>query len=108
MDGAAFAHRRTPVTGWTRDGSAQRAHVPGLARGLFADRPARFLLMLRGLYSHRGLDVQSAREMAEDDARHTLAASDFFAELSSDIARLAAGSQRLQPSGPRFHRFRHE
>ena len=38
------------------------------------------------------------------DARHSLAAADRFAELPADFARLAAGSQRLQPSGSRLHR----
>ena len=41
-----------------------RAPLPGLARGLPADRPARPLLLLRGLHPHRRLDVQPAREVA--------------------------------------------
>ncbi len=36
----------------TRDGNAERAPVPGLARRLPADRPARLLLLLRGLHPH--------------------------------------------------------
>ena len=53
-----------------RDGSSQRAHVPGLARGLSAHRAARLVFLLRGLHSHHRFDVQPARQMAEDDA-HT-------------------------------------
>ena len=37
---------------------------------------------------------------------HPLAAADRLAELSVDLARLAAGPQRLQPPGPRLHRPR--
>ena len=43
----------------------QRAPVPGLARRLPADRPARLLHLLRGVHPHRRLDVQPAREVAE-------------------------------------------
>ena len=49
-------------------GGAQRAHLPGLARRLSADRPARLLLVLRGVHPHRRFDVQPARQMAEGDA----------------------------------------
>ena len=45
---------------------AERAHVPGLARGLSAHRPARLLLLLRGVHPHHRFDVQPAREVAED------------------------------------------
>ena len=38
--------------------------------------------------------------------QHSLAAPDRFAELSADLARLAAGSQRLHAPGPRLHRSR--
>jgi xylulose-5-phosphate/fructose-6-phosphate phosphoketolase len=44
---------------------SSRAHLPGLARGLPADRPARPVLLLRGLHPHRRLDVQPARQVAE-------------------------------------------
>ena len=49
----------------TRDGGAERAPVPGLARGLSADRPARLLLLLRGLHPHHRFHVQPACEVAE-------------------------------------------
>ena len=91
-----------------RDGSAQRAHVPGLAGRLSAHRPARLLLLLRSLHPHHRFHVQPARQVAEDYAPHSLAAAHRFAELSADLARLAAGPQRLQPSGPRLHRSRGE
>ena len=38
----------------------------------------------------------------------SVAPADRLVELSADLARLAAGSQRLQPSGPRLHRPRGE
>jgi xylulose-5-phosphate/fructose-6-phosphate phosphoketolase len=46
-------------------GGAERAPMSGMARGLFADRPARLLLLLRSIHSHHRFDVQSARQMAE-------------------------------------------
>jgi xylulose-5-phosphate/fructose-6-phosphate phosphoketolase len=39
---------------------------------------------------------------------HSLAPADCLAELPAHVARLAAGPQRLQPSGPRLHRPRRE
>ncbi len=58
------------------DGDAQRAPVPGLARGLSADRPARLLLLLRGVHPHHRLDVQPARQVAEGLQSHSVAAAD--------------------------------
>ena len=52
------------------DGDAERAPVPGLARGLSADRPARLLLLLRGVHPHHRLDVQPARQVAEGLQSH--------------------------------------
>ncbi len=82
-----------------RDGSAQRTHVRRLAGGLSAHRPPRLLLLLRSLHPHHRFDVQSAREVAQGDAADSLAAADRIAELPADVARLAAGPQRVQPSG---------
>ena len=48
------------------DGGSQRAPVPGLARGLPADRPARLVQLLRGVHPHRRFDVQPARQVAQD------------------------------------------
>ena len=90
------------------DGDAQRAPVPGLARRLSADRPARLLLVLRGLHPHHRLDVQPARQVAEGVQRHPMAPADRLAQLSAVEPRLAAGPQRLQPSGPRLHRPRRQ
>ena len=87
--------RRAPRPGRARDGGAVGAPLPGLARGLPADRPARPLQLLRGVHPHRRLDVQPAREVAEDDARDPLAAADRVAQLPALLARLAAGPQRL-------------
>src|SRR5918996_207188 len=44
------------------DGDPQRAHLPGLARGVPADRPLRAVRDLRGVRPRGGLDVQPARE----------------------------------------------
>ena len=90
------------------DGGAQRAPVPGLAGGLPADRPARLLLVLRGVHPHHRLDVQPARQVAEGVQPHPLAAADRLVQLLPQLARLAAGPQRLQPPGPRLHRPRRQ
>ena len=90
------------------DGSAQRAPVPGLAGRLPADRPARLLLVLRGVHPHHRLDVQPARQVAEDVQPHPLAAADRFVQLLPQLARLAAGPQRPQPPGSRLHRPRRQ
>ena len=82
--------------------------MPGLARRLSAHRPPRLLLLLRSLHPHHRFDVQPARQVAEDHARDSLAAADRVAELPADVARLAAGPQRLQPPGSRLHRSRGE
>ena len=86
------------------DGDAERAPVPGLARRLSADRPARLLLLLRGLHPHHRFDVQPACEMAEGLQRHRVAPADRIAQLSVVEPRLAAGPQRLFPPGSRLHR----
>ena len=85
-----------------------RAPVPGLARGLPADRPPRPVQLLRGVHPHRRLDVQPAREVAEGDARHPVAAADRVAELPAHLARLAPGPQRLLAPGPGLHRPRRQ
>ncbi len=64
---------------WPRDGDVERAPMRGLAGRLSAHRPARLFLLLRGVHPHRGFDVQPARQMAEGDAPHSLAAADRFA-----------------------------
>ena len=90
------------------DGDPERAHLPGLAGRLSADRAARLLLVLRGVHPHRRLDVQPARQVAGSVPPHPLAAAHRLAELPADLARLAAGPQRLLAPGPRLHRPRDE
>ena len=100
--------RRPPRPRRPGDGGALRAPVPGVARGLPAHRSARPLQLLRGVHPHHRLDVQPAREVAEDDERHSLAPAARLPELPALVARLAARPQRLLPSGPRIHRPRRE
>ena len=59
-------HRLTRGERRPRARDAERAPVPGLARGLPAHRPSRLLQLLRGLYPRRRFDVQPAREVAQD------------------------------------------
>ena len=82
--------RRSPRAGRPRDGDPERAPVPGLARRLSADRPARLLLVLRGVHPHRRFDVQPARQVAEGHAITSLAAADRFAQLSA-VTRTSGG-----------------
>ena len=44
--------------------------MPGLARRVSADRPARVLLVLRGVHPHHRFDVQSARQVAQGVQSH--------------------------------------
>ena len=69
LGGGARADRRGSRSGRAGRRGALRASLPGLARGLPADGPARALQLLRGVHPHRRLDVQPAREVAEGDAR---------------------------------------
>ena len=91
-----------------RDGGALRASVPGVARGLPADRPPRPVQLLRGVHPHHRLDVQPAREVAEGDAAHPVAPAVRLAQLPAVLACLAPGQQRLLPPGSRLHRPRRE
>ena len=101
LDRGDHSPRRPRCTRWPRDGDVERAPVRGLARRLSAHRPPRLLFLLRSVHPHRRFDVQPARQVAEGDAGHSLAAPDCLAELPAHVARLAAGSQRLHPSGSR-------
>ena len=49
------------------------------------------LQLLRSIHSHHRLDVQPARQVAEGMQSHPVASSDRIAELSSELARMAAG-----------------
>ena len=101
--------RRVPRARGTRARlDAERAPVRGLAGGLPAHRTARTVQLLRGLHPHRRLDVQPARQMVEGDLAAAVAAGDRLAELPARLARVAAGSQRLHPPGPRLSRPRRQ
>ena len=91
-----------------RDGDPQRTHLRRLARRLPANGPTRSLLVLRSVHPHRRLDVQPTREVAEGERGDSVAAADRVAELSADVARVAAGPQRLLASGSGLHRSRRE
>ncbi len=106
--GANRARGRPPLTRRPRDGGAERAHVPGVARGLPAHRPPRGVQLLRGVHPHRGLDVQPARQVAEGHPGDPVAQADRVAQLPALVARLAPGQQRLLAPGPGLHRPRDE
>ena len=100
--------RRAPGAAGPGDGDPLRAHLPGLAGGLPAHRPARVVLVLRGVHPHHRLDVQPARQVAQGDSHARVAAQHRLAQLPADVARLASGPQRLQPPGSRLHRPRRQ
>ena len=76
-------------------------HVPGLARGLPADRPARVLLLLRGVRPHHRLDVQPARQVAEGLQRHPVAAADRVAQLPAHLATSGGRTTTASPTRTR-------
>ena len=92
LHGRNLSGGRQAQPGRPRDGSAQRASMPRLAGRLSANRPARILLVLRSVHSHHRLDVQSAREVAEDVQPYSVAAADRFVQLLPQLPRVAAGS----------------
>ncbi len=105
----AIRHRRPPLTGRPRDGGAVSEHLcQGWLEG--------YLLTGRhGLFSCYEAFIHIVDSMFNQHAKwlkvtraHPLAAADRVAELPADLARLAAGPQRVQPSGPRLHRPRGE
>ena len=108
LGGRDRADRRAPRAARPGGRGAERAPLPGLARGLPADRQARPLQLLRGVHPHRRLDVQPARQVAEGDAAYPLAAPDRVAQLPAQLARLAPGPQRLLAPGSGLHRPRRE
>ena len=81
LHGRDLSGRRQAQPGRPRDGGPQRAPVPGLAGRLPADRPARLLLVLRGLHPHHRLDVQPARQVAQGVQRDPVAAADRLVQL---------------------------
>ena len=66
FDGEIIARGQPAGARRPGDGGAVRAPVPGLARGVPADRAARAVQLLRGVHPHHRLDVQPARQVAED------------------------------------------
>ena len=100
-DAELVAGRRPPRARRPGDGGALRAPVPGLAGGLPAHRPARPVQLLRGVHPHRRLDVQPARQVAQDDGRHPVAAADRVAQLPADArmsgARTTTASRTRTP-----------
>ena len=108
LAGGDGSGRRASLPGRPGDGDPLRAPLPGLARGLPADGPPRALQLLRGVHPHRRLDVQPAREVAQGDRAHPLAAPDRLTQLPAQLPRLAAGPQRLLAPGSRLHRPRRE
>src|SRR5271157_931695 len=75
------AGRRISRAHWERDGNAQRAPMPRLARRLPAHRAAWPLQLLRGVYPHRRFDVQPARQVAEGHVAAAVAAEDRLVKL---------------------------
>ena len=106
FEGEIRDDRRAPRPVGAGDGDPLRAHLPGLARGLPAHRAARAVQLLRGVHPPDRLDVQPAREVAQDHPRALLAAADLEPELPAHLARVAPGPQRLLPPGPGLHRPR--
>ena len=96
--------RRPRRARWSGDGDVERAPVRRMARRLPAHGPPRVLLLLRGVHSHHRFHVQPARQVVEGLEGYSMASVDRLAQLSAHVPRLAAGPQRLQPSGPRLHR----
>ena len=85
------------------DGDAERAPVPGLAGRLSAHRPARLLLLLRGLHPHHRFDVQPARQVARRSATTSRGAGRSPRSIIClSQPRLAAGPQRLLHQDPGF------
>ena len=108
VDGGDRPRRRSRGARRTGHGDAERASVPGLARGLPPDRAPRLLFLLRGVHPHHRFDVQPARQVAEGDAQDSVAAADRLVELPAHLARVAPGPQRLLPPGSGLHRSRHQ
>ena len=66
----------------------------------YLHRTAWVVQLLRSVYSHRRLDVQPARQVAEGNVGTAMAAENCVAKLSPRLTRLAAGSQRLHAPDP--------
>ena len=106
-DGGDFAH--TTITS-RRDGRVMEVLSEHMCQGWLEG----YLLTGRhGFFSCYEAFIHIVDSMFNQHAKwlkvtpaHSLAPAHRFAELSADVARLAAGPQRLQPSGPGLHRPR--
>jgi xylulose-5-phosphate/fructose-6-phosphate phosphoketolase len=83
-------------------------HLPGLARGLPADRPARPVLCYEAFIHIVDSMFNQHAKWLKVTAQHPVAAADRVAQLPADLARLAPGPQRLLAPGPRLHRPRRQ
>ena len=84
--GADRFDRRSSRSRRARDGSAQRASLRRLARGLSADRQARHVVFVRGVRAGGGFDGHAARQMDGAMPRISLAQADRFAECFASPA----------------------
>ncbi len=89
-----------------RDGGAERAPVPGLARGIFTDRAARPVRDLRGVRDGVGVDDRTAHQVAGRGVEAAVARADSVAEHPADVDLLAQRPQRVLAPGPGPHRHR--
>ena len=90
------------------DGDPVRAHLPGLAGGLPADRAGTACSPATRRSSTSSTRCSTSTQVAQGQPGAALAAAGRVAELPADLARLAAGPQRLLAPGPRLHRPRDE
>ena len=100
-DAAPCRRRRPPGPRRPGDGGALRAPVPGLARGLPADRPPRPVQLLRGVHPHRRLDVQPARQVAEGRAPTSPGAARWPRSTTSCRATSGARTTTASPTRTR-------
>ena len=83
----------------TRDGSAQRALLRGMAGGLPAHRPPRLVVVLRSLCAGGRFHDHAARQVDRGGRGISLAQTDRVAQRVHHQPCLAQRSQRIQPSG---------
>jgi len=78
--------------------------LQGWLEGYLLTRTARLLQLLRGLHPHHRFHGQPARQVAQGDARNSLAQTHCLAQLFAVVTGLAARPQRLLAPRPRLHR----
>ena len=97
-----FCRRRSRRARRPRDGDAERAQCQGWLEGyLLTGRHGFFSCYEAFIHIVDSMFNQHAKWL-KVTRRHSLAPADRVAELSAHLARLAAGSQRLQPQDPGF------